>query len=183
MKTVLSCLAILLVFLFWLHIRFPLSLSVSEHHNLFLSSSTYEFIFLLKSSRSFLFFVFNVIVIVIIFFGSFKSSFKEDFAYCAVSFPTSAYEASYDGNDHYCEYYSEDADEDEEYYHGSDGYDEDNEHDDNDDGSFYGFDDDEYGEEEIDIDLKRRIEEFISKVNETWREELRSEKLLRIAMY
>ncbi|KAH7519572.1 hypothetical protein FEM48_Zijuj08G0051200 [Ziziphus jujuba var. spinosa] len=120
---------------------------------------------------------------VIIFFGSFKSSFKEDFDYCAVSFPTSAYEASYDGNDHYCEYYSEDADEDEEYYHGSDGYDEDNEHDDNDDGSFYGFDDDEYGEEEIDIDLKRRIEEFISKVNETWREELRSEKLLRIAMY
>lgn len=179
MKTVLSrsaLIGIVVVFLICLHIRFSLSLSISKHHDLFLFP-IYKFIFLLKSSRTVVFFAFNVIVIVIIFFSSFKSSFKDDCDYC-VSFPTSAYEANSDGNDYY-EYYSED--EEEEYYHGSDGYDEDN--DDDDDGSFYAFDDDEYVEEDKDIDLERRIEEFISKMNGIWREELRSEKLMRIAIY
>lgn len=140
------------------------------------------------------FFMFNVII-VIVFFGSFKpsSTFEGDHfcdSFC-LSFPTStAYEvdinvgakeeAVHDDGDGYDYSSEEEVDEDE--FHGSDGYDKDNENDDDDDDVYYVFmTDEEYGGEEKeghDDHLKRRIEEFIDKVNCKWREELRHEKLM-----
>lgn len=173
---------VLLVLIFCLHICFSLSLTVSKHHNFFLS--TYE---LAKSSHVVVFFIFNVIVI-LVFFGSSKSSstFKEDHCDCySISVPnSSAYEVdSYD-------YISEDEEDEEYQYHGYDGYDKDDENDDedddddDDDASYYVFNsDDEYGGEDKDSDsdqLERRIEEFIAKMNCKWREELRYEKLKMI---
>ncbi|KAF3439977.1 hypothetical protein FNV43_RR18255 [Rhamnella rubrinervis] len=172
---------VLLVFIFCLHICFSLSLTVSKHHNFFLS--TYEYIVVAKSSRMAVFFMFNIIT-VIVFFGSFKSSlstFKGDHfdSYNIYSVPTSS---AYEVIDGYG--YSSEDEEDEEYqYSGYDGYDEDDENeDDDDDASYYVFNsDDEYGGEDEDGDqLERRIEEFIAKMNGKWREEMKHEKLMMI---
>ncbi|KAF8028353.1 hypothetical protein BT93_E1080 [Corymbia citriodora subsp. variegata] len=62
---------------------------------------------------------------------------------------------------------------DEDYeYHGYDGYEEDN------DDDMEAEDDEDSEEEEGDIDLERRSEEFIAKMNSKWREELLHERLL-----
>ncbi|XP_021735782.1 MATH and LRR domain-containing protein PFE0570w-like [Chenopodium quinoa] len=70
------------------------------------------------------------------------------------------------GNDYY--------DDDDYYYHGSDGYDEDD--DDNGSDGEVGWDEDDE-EEEYDYDLERRIEAFIAKVINGWKEEWFSDNL------
>lgn len=190
MKTVSIFVPILLaVFIFGMHICF--SFSVVYHHNIFVS--TYEFIVVAKSGgRMVVYFMFNVII-VIVFFGSFKpsSAFEGDF-FCDsfyLSFPTStAYEVDINvgakeeavNNDGDGYEYSSEEEADEDQFHGSDGYDKDDENEDDDDVYYVFITDDEYGGEEKeghDDHLKRRIEEFIDKVNCKWREELRYEKL------
>jgi len=60
-------------------------------------------------------------------------------------------------------------DDDDDYYHGSDGYDEDD--DDNGSQPEMGWEDDEEEEDEYDSELERRVEAFIAKVINGWREE------------
>ena len=129
------------------------------------------------------FIIFNVIIITI-FFESFYHR-----SYIPVSTPahkvhdqdfTEEAEQHDDDQDYNCDD-DDDYSDDDEYYHGSDGYDEDVKDDDNDDDSdddndnwlLIGFED-----QEDHTDLWRRSEEFIAKINEKWREELRNDRLL-----
>ncbi|KMT12239.1 hypothetical protein BVRB_5g101840 [Beta vulgaris subsp. vulgaris] len=77
--------------------------------------------------------------------------------------------------DNYYVVYSDDDEDDEYYYDGSDGYDEDD--DDNGSDDEIGWSDDDDEEEEYDSDLETRIEAFIAKVINGWKEEWLSDNL------
>ncbi|XP_048499882.1 uncharacterized protein LOC125497361 [Beta vulgaris subsp. vulgaris] len=77
--------------------------------------------------------------------------------------------------DNYYVVYSDDDEDDEYYYDGSDGYDEDD--DDNGSDDEIGWSDDDDEEEEYDSDLETRIEAFIAKVLNGWKEEWLSDNL------
>ncbi|PSS21590.1 hypothetical protein CEY00_Acc10638 [Actinidia chinensis var. chinensis] len=171
---------------------FSLSLSVSQHHKLFVSKF---FSTLTQSSNLVLFFLVNVIVIAILV-GSLKPSTRDFDSFSYVPPPlacgvvdykhekTKDEDCNYDKDDflprlvhvEYCKKEEvlllEYVDDDSEGFHGYDGYEEDND----DEG---GDDDDVSSEEgEKDEDLRRRIEDFIAKNNKKWQEELLHDKLL-----
>ena len=160
---------------------FSLSFSASKHHKI--SLSTYEFIAVIKSSRVAVFFILNVITIAI-FFGSLKP-YKDD---CTFSIPFSKVDVTNHDYHHHGDYGNDrDIDDhsayDDDDYHGFDGYDEDD--DDDDDDYDYGYDslsdieDQDY--EDKGSELLMRIEDFIAKNNNMWREESMKERLLFIA--
>lgn len=78
-----------------------------------------------------------------------------------------------DDNDN--EDYADDHDDHDHDYHGSNGYDED----DDDNGSYaeMGWEDEDDDEEEYDSELERRVEAFIAKVINGWREEWFSDNM------
>lgn len=146
---------------------------VSKHRKLLnLFFSTYEFITGAKSSRVAIFAMFSVIVIAV-FSGSSKASPASDFdddGFFLTSHPEfhQAYSGEEKENDEDYDSYNEDEDD----YHGYDGYDEDN-----DDG--LDTEDVDSEEDEIhEIDLEKRINEFIANVYKKWSEELIAERLL-----
>ncbi|KAF5731664.1 hypothetical protein HS088_TW18G00348 [Tripterygium wilfordii] len=168
-----NCLMLLLFLMF--------SFSVSKHHNILIS--TYDVITVAKSSNLSMFFLFNFILIMI-FLGSSKPPAEPEFD-GSFSFPSMEYgfiDSKEKENDNLKEINLEtDEDEDGEEVsdnendHGYDGYDEDNEDD-------TGAEDEDNEDDDCrDNDLERRIEEFIAKVNNTWREEIQREGLLLIA--
>lgn len=140
-----------------------------SRHNPFIS--TYEFIVMVKSSRLAVFSIFNVIIITIIFFGSFKP-FNKDFD--CYNIPASNHHDFNEAKQHDDDDQDYSDIDDEDYSHDSEGYDEDD-----DDDSSSDDDDDDWlftSEEKDSADLQRRSDEFIAKVNERWREESRNEK-------
>ncbi|XWS77194.1 hypothetical protein CRYUN_Cryun01aG0240500 [Craigia yunnanensis] len=150
-------------------IFFTLLFSVPKHHELLFS--IYDFIVVAKSSRVAVFFMFNVIII-IVFVGSPKLSDHQGAAgELITSLPALEYDldAKYEENDD--NYDGSDIEVLDEY-HGYDGYDEEN------DDDLDTEDDQDSEEDEKDNDLERRIDEFIAKVTRKWREELLTERLL-----
>ncbi|XVE76980.1 hypothetical protein DITRI_Ditri13aG0024700 [Diplodiscus trichospermus] len=160
-------------------ICFAFLFSVPKDHDLLLS--TYDFRIVEKQSRVAVFFMFNVIIISILFIGSLKPSHHNQDAAAHEFTSSPALEHSIDakGEENNAGSYDGDGDdiEDLDLCHGYDGYDADHE-----DDLDTEEDDLDCEEDEKVNDLDRRIEEFIAEVTRKWREELltESERLLCI---
>ncbi|KAK1376883.1 hypothetical protein POM88_033076 [Heracleum sosnowskyi] len=187
-------LLILLLYLLVHKILFPFSLSLSFHQQQSLLVS--KLASLLKSyNKVIIFFAFNFLLMTI-FLGYSKPSIEEfDFISLIDASESSALydedqaknEGSRDESSdfvlrvEYIEWIDKKAEDgsydgvisdvDSDDFHGYDGYDEENDIDCGSD------DDDDYGEYEKDDDLTSRIEEFIAKNNQKWKEEHFSDKL------
>jgi hypothetical protein len=174
--SVLLCLTIPLLLVILLYMS--LSLSGSKQDNPFLP--TYELVVAKRSCRVAVFFMSNVIIITIVRGSSAKPSAED--SDCFPSFHHfSVYEEGEDGAKdeaacgEYYFYYSSDVEDGDDEYHGYDGYEGDNDDDGGNDDDDDSEDDDHHQQE---MDLERRIEEFIAKNYKQRREETVYERLL-----
>ncbi|KAJ4712883.1 hypothetical protein OWV82_015049 [Melia azedarach] len=122
----------------------------------------------LLSSPFFLFSLFNIIIFAIMVASYRPYTYEVDELF---PFFCGSDELGVDTHDNIKEYSDEDDEDCGDEYHGSDGYDEDD--DDNGSEGEVGWED----EEGSDGNLQKRIEDFIAKVNDRWREEKLRDKI------